>query len=199
MYVIGLTGGIGSGKSTVSAMLQELGAVIIDADEIAREVVATGKPAWREIKDEFGLGVLNGNGSINRKALGEIVFSDAKQRAKLEAITHPRIQAAVETALKAARKAGVRVVVLDVPLLIEKGWDHLADAVWVVYVDERTQLERLMARDRLTEDEARARISAQMSLREKAERAHVVIDNSGSIDATRRQVLIAWQKIPAEQ
>lgn len=193
MRVIGLTGGIASGKSTVSRMLRELGARVIDADAIAREVVEPGRPALTEIVAWLGRDILLDDGSLNRAKLGELVFGDSAARAALESITHPRITAAAKAALSAAERDGCAVAVLDVPLLYEAGWDRYVDEVWVVYVDVATQLSRLMARDSLTDSQAAARVAAQMSLEEKARRADIVIDNSGDPQDTAAQVDAAWR------
>ncbi len=199
MRVIGLTGGIASGKSTVSDMLRALGARVVDTDAIARAVVEPGKPAWEEIVTWQGRGILQPDGSIDRRRLGELVFADKAARAALEAITHPRIEAAAQEALAAAERDGCAVAVLDVPLLYEAGWDKRVDEVWVVFVDARTQLERLMARDGLTAAQAGARIAAQGPLAAKAERADVVIDNGGDPDRTRAQAAAAWRRVAGKQ
>lgn len=191
MFTIGLTGNIGSGKSTVSRYLAGQGAVIIDADQVAREVVRPGTPALAEILAVFGSGVLNRAGSLDRKKLGAIVFSDPQAMARLNAITHPRIVAAVAgEKQKLANSAGAadRLLVIDAPLLIEVGLQQSVDEVWVVTVDEQQQIARLMARDGLSEEAARARIAAQMPQAEKLNYARRVIDNSGSPEETRKQV-----------
>ena len=195
MYLIGLTGGIASGKSTVSKMLSELGAYIVDADKLAREVARPGTPAWKDIVARFGRGIINENGEIDRKLLGKIVFDDSLARADLEQITHPWIKAEVEAAIKRAEEADYAAAVLDVPLLIETGWHKLVQSVWVVFVDEKTQVERLMARDNLNYDSAMARINAQLSLKEKVKYADVVINNSTSIESTQNQVREAWKEL----
>lgn len=194
MRIIGLTGGIGSGKSTVAEMLVQLGARLIDADKLAREVVRPGEAAWQEIIDWLGPDILLSDSSINRKRLGGIIFADPEARAKLDRITHPYISSAMRQALAEAASVGAKLVVVDIPLLFEKGWGKLADEIWVVYVDEATQLDRLMARDSLSRSEAAARIGAQMSLTDKARLADVVIDNSKDIDGTRQQVEAAWRR-----
>ncbi len=199
VYTIGLTGGISSGKSTVSAMLEQLGAAIIDTDIIARKIVEPGQPAWQEIVAAFGTSCLFPDGHINRKLLGEIIFTDDHKRRVLDKITHPHIQNTARQALQAAAQQGIKTAVLDAPLLIEVGWQHMVQAVWVVYVDEETQIERLMRRDRLDRSQALARIHSQMSLREKLLFATVVIDNSGNLEATQKQVFAAWQCLAANQ
>jgi len=188
VHIIGLTGGIASGKSTVSKILQDLGACIIDADKIARRIVEPGQPALSEIQAAFGRGILLADGTLDRKNLGEIVFNNSTARQRLNAITHDRIKLAIGEAVEKAAAAGYNIVVLDVPLLLEVGWQHLADTVWVVYIDRETQIARLMERDGLTGTEAMARIQSQMSLDDKKVYADTVIDNSGSLAETRRQV-----------
>lgn len=198
MYIIGLTGGIASGKSTVSAMLAELGAYIIDADKIAHEVIMPGKQAWQDIVDRFGQEILL-DGEINREKLGQLVFNDNALRSWLEEVTHPRIEAEAKRQLKMAEEEEYDIAVLDVPLLFEVGWDKLVDEVWVVYVAPKVQLSRLMARNNLKEDEALTRIRAQMSLEEKAKFSDVVIDNNQDTAATSKKVLAAWCNIIKKQ
>ncbi len=195
MYIIGLTGGIASGKSTVSAMLAELGAYIVDADKIAHEIVAPGQPAWREIVDHFGENVLLPDEKIDRKLLGNLIFENISERTWLEKITHYRIKERVEQILGQVRNQGYAVAVLDIPLLFEAGWQDMADEIWVVYVNESTQLSRLISRSNVLPEQAAARIKAQMSLSEKINYADVIIDNNKDVDETRRQVVAAWQKI----
>lgn len=194
MYVIGLTGGIASGKSSVSAILYRQGAYIIDVDQIAYNITLPGRLAWQEIIAAFGQEVVLPEGTIDRKKLGEIIFHDNNLRAILEEITHPKIKDDVSKKLKDLQNQGVSIAVLDVPLLIEVGWQMLADEVWVVAVDQKTQLARLMARNSLTSEQAQARIAAQMSLKEKLKYADVVIDNNGSIENTKSQVIKAWNQ-----
>ncbi|SDF78685.1 dephospho-CoA kinase [Sporomusa acidovorans] len=195
MFLIGLTGGIASGKSTVSHMLSELGAYIVDADKLSREITQPGKPAWEEIIKRFGLRITHVDGKIDRKRLGQLVFADRQARADLEKITHPYIEAAAKDAIAAAAECGFAVVVLDAPLLIEVGWHTKVDAVWVVYVNEQTQLARLMARDKSDEKAARARMNAQLALKNKLKYADVVIDNNDGIENTKKNVCKAWQEI----
>ncbi len=197
MPIIGLTGGIATGKSTVSAMLAALGAVIVDADRVARAVVKKGTPAWQRIKARFGDGILAPDGEIDREALGRIVFHDPGQKAVLERITHPAVFAEMAARMEAILKDDPNaVIVLDVPLLIESGMRHPElNAVIVVYVPEAVQRERLMARDRISAADAMARIRSQMPIEEKKARAGIVIDNTGSVENTRRQVIEAFQKL----
>jgi dephospho-CoA kinase len=195
MYLIGLTGGIASGKSTVSQMLRESGAFIVDADKLSREITQPGKPAWREIIEKFGQDLVQDNGEIDRKRLGQLVFANKQDRAELEQITHPRIEAAAIAAVNAATAGGFDVIVLDAPLLIEAGWHTKVDAVWIVYVDEQTQLTRLMSRDNSSEQAARSRINAQLALTEKLKYADVVIDNNNTIETTKKNVLKFWNEL----
>lgn len=194
MFRIGLTGGIASGKSTVSDILRAKGAWIIDADKLARQVVEPGQPAWKEIAVVFGEGVLLPDGQLNRKLLGQIIFADEVKRRILEDITHPAISRAVDEEINQAVQAGVAVVVLDVPLLIETGWTALVDEVWVVYVSEETQIERLIKRDGLDRKQALDRIASQMRLQDKLQYANVIIDNNQGLDETKAQVTTAWKK-----
>jgi len=185
--VLGLTGGIGSGKSMVASMFANLGAEVIDADQLAREVVEPGQPALEEIATAFGREILLPDGRLDRGKLARIIFADPIARARLNAITHPRIQErmATEMALRGSRPG---VLIVDIPLLYENDRTGTVDNVIVVWVDTKTQLRRLVERDGLTADEARQRIAAQMPLDEKRARADMVVDNSGSRQNTRRQV-----------
>lgn len=193
MIVIGLTGGIASGKSTVSKMLAQFGACIIDADRIAREVVEPGQKAWKQIVAHFGHAVLLPDGTLDRKKLGSSIFSDKNKRRKLEEITHPEIRRQIRKLLTAARKAELRVAVLDIPLLIEVKWTDMVDCVWLIYTDNDTQMQRLMERDKLTTEQARQRLAAQMPLGEKRQYADVIIDNSGPPEETAVQIKKAWE------
>ncbi|WP_422449093.1 dephospho-CoA kinase [Thermoanaerobacterium sp. DL9XJH110] len=196
MKVIGLTGGIASGKSTVSMLLKQKGAAIIDADEIAKEIMQPGKPAWAEVVEHFGKGILREDGNIDRKKLAHIVFSDEKELETLNRITHPRIVEEIKRRLKTFREKNESVVVVDAALLLEIGLDLLVDEVWLVAVDEKTQLERLLFREKsMGFAEALERIRAQMPLEEKLKFAHRVIDNGGSIEETKRQVDRIWGEL----
>lgn len=197
MRIIGLTGGIASGKSTVSSLLAGLGAAIIDTDVIARQVVAPDEPAWRDIVAWLGEGILQPDRTINRARLGDLVFSDSEARRRLEEITHHRIKEKALAHLAKLRRDGAGAAVLDAPLLYEAGWDKLVDEVWVVYAGPDIQLARLMSRDKLSRGQAAARMAAQMSLTEKARLADVVIDNSTDIATTEKQVAEAWNKTAA--
>ncbi|HHW39998.1 MAG TPA: dephospho-CoA kinase [Syntrophomonadaceae bacterium] len=196
MRVIGLTGGIASGKSLVSRYLRELGAIIIDCDQVARDVVRTGSSAWRQIVQEFGETVCKPDGSLDREALGRIVFSDTEKLDKLNRITHPYIISEIRRLFDDYRKNFPdAVVVLDAPLLLEVGLEGMVDEVWVVYVDYQTQLERLMKRDGFSSEEAACRISSQIPLEEKVKLADHVIDNRGDPEETFLQVRRLWNSL----
>jgi dephospho-CoA kinase len=187
MRVLGLTGGIGSGKSTVSQMFAEYGAEVVDADQIAREVVAPGQPALQAIKEAFGAAVIRPDGRLDRTRLGGLIFRDPQSRARLNAITHPRIQERLQQEVE-VRRPRDGLLVLDIPLLYETGRGDMVEAVIVVWVDRVTQLRRLIERTNLTANQAAQRLAAQMSLDEKRSRADYVIDNTGSLETTRQQV-----------
>ncbi|BEH09046.1 MULTISPECIES: dephospho-CoA kinase [Geobacter] len=194
MNIVGLTGGIASGKSTVSRILERLGAVVIDADQLAREAVMPGTSAHRSIVAAFGEGILLPDGSIDRKALGSIIFADSSARKRLEAITHPAIRELAELRLAELRRSGVPVAVYMAALLIEAGATDRVDEVWVVYVDRETQVRRVMARDGLSRLEAEQRLAAQMPMEEKAARGQVVVDNNGTPEELERRVEEIWAK-----
>ena len=187
MRVLGLTGGIGSGKSIVAEMFAELGATVIDADQIARDIVEPGQPALGEIVSSFGRDILLPDGRLNRAKLAGIIFGDPAARARLNAITHPRIRERMEVEV-AARRSGPGVLIVDIPLLFENGRQSSVEKVIVVWVDLETQRRRLTERDGLTAEAAGQRIAAQMPLDDKRARADHVIDNSGDRENTRRQV-----------
>ncbi|MGE5422634.1 MAG: dephospho-CoA kinase [Ignavibacteriales bacterium] len=187
MYKVGLTGGIASGKSTVSRFLQEMGAVIIDADEVARQIVEPGQPALQEIAREFGPEIIGPDGRMDRAKLGDMVFRDPALRLKLNAITHPRWSEMFKIRMSEL-PPDTKIVFWDVPLLFETGTDKVVDEVWLVWIDEATQVKRLMARNNYTEEEALIRIRSQMLMAEKRDRADVLIDNRGSIEETKRAV-----------
>jgi dephospho-CoA kinase len=195
MLVIGLTGGIGSGKSTVSNMLRELGAVIIDADVIARQVVRPGEPAWQELQERFGREIIRPDGSLDRRRLGEIAFHNSQALQDLNRITHPRIRERIIERIDQLRQMNVRVVVVDAPLLLEAGLTDIVDQVWVVDVDHETLVKRVQLREGFTAEQVEARLQAQMAPEEKRRRADVVIDNRGNVGQTQEQVLQLWHKI----
>lgn len=200
--VAGLTGGIGSGKSTVAGMLRDLGAEVIDADAIVRTLQAPGTPLLAQIVTEFGEEILDPQGALDREALGRVVFADAEKRSRLGALVHPKVGAEMMGQLASARERGAALVVLDVPLLLEgrqagrSGASALPfDCIIVVWVPESVQLERQMRRDGRDRDEALRRIRAQMPLDEKRRLADHVIDNSGSLEETRRQVRALYERL----
>ena len=194
MRVVGLTGGIASGKSTVSAMFRELGAHVIDADEVAREVVEPGTPGLEELARRFP-GVVDGSGRLDRAALGRRIFADPTERRALEAILHPRIREEVARRTEALARAGVTVVLYDAALLIENGLHRGMDGVIVVSAPESVQRARLAARDGLDEAAITARLAAQLPLADKRAQATWVVDNRGSLDETRAQVRQIWEEI----
>jgi dephospho-CoA kinase len=195
MRIIGLTGGIGSGKTTVSAMLRDLGATVVDADEGARAVVEPGQPALEEIRQRFGAEVFATNGALDRDRLADVVFGDDRARADLNSITHPRVRAWMAERMQAAAAAEAPAVVLDIPLLFESGLTAGLDDIVVVWTPVETQVARAVGRG-LREEDVRARLNAQMPLDEKRELATVVIDNSASQDDTRAQVEAFWRGLP---
>jgi dephospho-CoA kinase len=189
MIVLGLTGGIATGKSTVAQMFKQCGAFIIDADQLAREVVRPGKPAWREIVKEFGKNILKPNRSINRRLLAQIVFHDRRRLRTLERIIHPRVANAQQRlARQIAERSPEAVLVYEVPLLFESGAHKRVDKIVVVTADRETQIARLKRRDGLTRAEALRRIKHQMPLARKVRRADVVLDGTGNKPTVRKEV-----------
>jgi len=188
VVIIGLTGGIASGKSTVTGFFRDLGAVVIDADVIAREVVAKGSDGLKAIEETFGSEVIARDGTLDRKALGALVFSDEAKRRELEQITHPRIGQLMWQRASEAFADGSHWVLYDAALLVENGIHQMLDSLVVVSVSPDTQLTRLMARDSSSEGEATARISSQLPLADKVAAADYVIDNGGTREDTRARV-----------
>ena len=197
MIVAGLTGGIATGKSTVSKMFRDEGAVIIDADKIAHNVVKKGEPAWQQIRDYFGNEILLPNEEINRAYLGDIVFNDVAKKKVLNEIVHPFVLEKMAEELKQAEETRrASTVILDVPLLIESGMHKgIMSDVILVYIPERLQLERLIARDNISVADATARIKSQMPIDEKKNYAGIVIDNSKSIDETRKRTIEVFRAL----
>lgn len=193
--MIGLTGGIASGKSTVARILRELGAPVVDADKLARDVVEPGSPALAEIVARFGPEILDGDGRLDRQKLGAIVFGDQEARRALNAITHPRIAEASQRAIAAHAAAGAGVVIYEAALLVENNAHTWMNGLIVVALPEADQRERLMARDGLSGEDADARLGSQLPLAKKLEVADWVIDNSGSIDDLRRQTEKVWAEV----
>ena len=195
MKIIGLTGGIACGKSTVSKALRALGAYIVDADAAAHALSQPKQPLFNAYVERFGADIVSPSGTLDRAAIARLIFADPALRAEVDAIAHPLIRAEAERRLGAARAAGAKAAVLDVPLLFEAGWDAIPDETWVVMLPEEEQLARLCARNPLmSEREARARIAAQMPLTEKCVRADVIIDNSGTKEETQQRVKELWRE-----
>ena len=192
--IIGLTGGIATGKSTVSNILASLGAYVIDADKIAHNILDKSNEAYKEVVDEFGQKILNNNNKISRKKLGEIVFFDNEKLEKLENITHPYIIKKIKAIIN-EKKEDFEYIVLDAPLLFETGLEELVDLTWVIAASYDGQLERIKKRDNLKEKEAKKRISAQMSLSKKKELADNIIYNNDTFKKLKSKVLIEWKKI----
>lgn len=196
--IIGLTGGIASGKSTVSHMLRDMGIPIVDADIEARRAVEKGENAYQQIIEVFSTEILTENGEIDRVKLGSIVFHDEKKRMELNAIVHPAVRERMNQKKVNFIADGHHVVVLDIPLLFESKLTFMVDRTLLVYVEERTQLQRLMSRNQLTEHEALARIHSQIPLKDKLELADEVINNNGTIEESKEQlikILTKWQVI----
>lgn len=195
MYVIGLTGGIGSGKSTVAQMLERKGAVVLGADTVGHEVYLPGRPAWQEVVEAFGREVLTDNETIDRRKLGAIVFSDPEQLERLNAITHVRMREMMREKLEEEKSRGTQAVVLEAALLFDAGWDDLADEVWVTAAPPEVGAKRTAERSGSSVDEALARIRAQMSNEERAARSQVVIDTHCPLEQTRKQVDEEWERL----
>ncbi|WP_074018178.1 dephospho-CoA kinase [Massilibacterium senegalense] len=187
--VVGITGGIASGKSTVVTMLKEMKFPIIDADLIAREVVRVGEEAYEKIVEHFGSDILLEDHTINRAKLGEIVFNNEKERLALNAIVHPAVRKRMNEKKEKWIAAGESVIFLDIPLLFESKLTNMVEKVLLIYVDEETQVERLMERNDFTQEQARSRIASQMQLKEKKTLSDAVIDNNGSVENTKTQLL----------
>jgi dephospho-CoA kinase len=195
MRLVGLTGGIGSGKSTVSAMLRELGATVIDADEATRAVQARGTRGLRQLVDEFGTGILTPGGDLDRARLADIAFRDHGARQRLNGIVHPLVGAWMAARQQEAEERGDRIVVLDIPLLFESRGAGAFETVLLVYAPEDVQLERLVRLRSMPEAQARARIAAQMPIEDKRRLASHVIENTGSLDDLREQVERVWAEL----
>jgi len=193
MKVIGLTGGIGSGKSTVSQFLKELGAVIIDADKVGHEAFKPDTELWREVVAAFGRQILKPSGDIDRKRLGEAVFGNPELLSRLNQVMHPRMYDMVKAQLEEYRRQGVRVVVLEAPLLIEAGWTSLVDEVWVTVASESTVLRRLQEQVGLSEQQSLARIRSQLSSEVRVRHADVVINTDCNLGELKARVRELWQ------
>ncbi len=198
MLVIGLTGGIASGKSTVAAELRQLGLPVFDADEVSRQAVAKGSDGLRKVEEVFGKEYLTANGELNREKISQLVFADKKALKKLEQIIHGEVWQQAENFLDCCRKKNYNAAVLDVPLLIECGWHKKVDTVWLVAVSVAEQIQRAMKRSGMAEADVKKRIAAQMSLEEKKVHADVVFDNSGDLENTLVAVRCEVRKILGE-
>lgn len=198
MLSVGLTGGIGSGKSTVSALLSAHGAAVIDADRLAREVLAVGTPGLAQVVAEFGTEVLRADGSLDRAALGRLVFADPVALRRLNAVVHPLVAARTEELSEQAREAGTPLLVHDVPLLVENDLVGLYDVVIVVAATPATQLDRLVRLRGMTEADARARIGAQAALADRIAVATYVVDNDGTVEQLAPQVDQIWARLLSE-
>ena len=192
MLVIGLTGGIGTGKSEAARHMVTLGAELIDADRVGHEAYTPHAEAWRRVVEAFGEGILSPNGEIDRRSLGAIVFSDPEQLARLNGIMHPLMAGMVQEKIDGFLKQGAEVVVVEAALLFEAGWDSLVEEVWVTDTPEETVIGRLAQRNGMNEEEARKRLSAQMSREERLGRADIVIDNSSGVAEMQRAIDELW-------
>jgi dephospho-CoA kinase len=195
--VIGLTGGIASGKSVVSRMLAERGALIIDADKVGHEAYAPGSDCYRAVVDAFGADIVAANGEIDRKALGAKVFGDPAQRKRLEGIVWPWMRATMDGRLKRLREEGIPVIVLEAAVLIEADWIPIVDQVWLVTVPPDLARSRIMSRNGLTAEQAEQRIAAQLSNEEREPHAHVIIENAGTLEDLEHRVTDEWGALAA--
>ncbi len=193
--VIGLTGGIGSGKSTVSRILAELGAVVIDADKVGHEAFKPGTSAWHQVVQTFGPEVVGADGAIDRKKLGAVVFADPSALASLNQIMHPIMREMMRAQINDYRQQRVDVVVLEAAILIEAGWDSLVDEVWVTVAPQEMVMERLESQRGMAKEQTLARINAQLPAEERIKHADVVVQNDGSLDDMREKVKVLWQKL----
>ena len=195
MVVIGVTGGVGTGKTTVANMMKRLGAVVLDADAIAHQVMEPKRLAWRQIVKTFGEGVLNDDQTVNRRRLAALAFHDEPSRRRLERIIHPRVLREIKARLHRLQRRNIKAVVLDIPLLIEVGAHDMVDTLVVVTAPPEVQRERLKAKFGWTDEETSARIAAQWDLSAKAALADVVVDNADGVETTRTQVKRLWSKL----
>lgn len=192
--IIGLTGGIGTGKSTVAKILEELGAAVIRADNVGHDVYAPGTPGWQRVTDTFGVQILAPDGTIDRKHLGRIVFADPEALTRLNGIVHPLIRDEVQRRIAAQRTAEPqKPIVLEAAILIEANWTRIVDEVWVVVAPAQDVVRRIAGERGLTHDDVRARTASQLDEGKRREHADVVIENTGTLDELRRQVEDAWR------
>ncbi|PKB79829.1 MAG: dephospho-CoA kinase [SAR202 cluster bacterium Io17-Chloro-G9] len=193
MLVIGLTGSIGTGKSEVARLLESLGAVLIDADQVGHEAYSPNTESWREVVEAFGRDILQESGEIDRRKLGAIVFSDPQQMEKLNGIMHPRMAGMVGERIEKLRGQGTQVVVVEAAVLFEAKWDYLVDEVWTTDSPVEAVIQRLRDRNGLPEEEVRKRINSQMNREERLARSHVVLDNSGDVAKLKQAVISLWE------
>ena len=192
MFVIGLTGGIGSGKSAVTALLGELGAAVVDADKVGHQAYQPHTETWQAVVDAFGTDILQPNEEVDRRKLGAVVFSDPKELARLNSIMHPRMYTMLEVQLNEMRESGVEVAVVEAAILIEAKWTPLVDEVWVTVASEDTVVLRVQQRNNLAEEEIRRRIWSQLSNEERTEHATVVIENNAGMQELQDSVKELW-------
>jgi dephospho-CoA kinase len=195
MKVIGLTGGIGSGKSTVSELLSEMGATLLDADKVGHACYEPGTEAWKDVVAAFGREIVAPDESIDRKKLGAIVFGDPEALIRLNKIMHPRMYDMMADRIEAYRKDGVDVVVLEAALLFEAGWTPLVEEIWVTVASEPVVVQRVKERTGLPEEQIRSRIRSQLSNEERTKNANIVIENDGSLDDLRAKVVDLWEEV----
>jgi len=195
--VIGLTGGIGSGKSTVSGFLTELGAVVIDADKVGHEAFLPDTPAWHDVMVAFGRDIVAPSGEIDRKKLGEIVFNDPESLSRLNRIMHPRMYDMMQARIEEYRRDGIAVVVVEAAILIEANWQSLVDEIWVTVTPEDTVIRRLKDQRGLDEEQTKARIHSQLANEDRVKHADVVINNTGNLDEIKAKVKGLWDKLVA--
>ena len=193
MLVIGLTGSIGTGKSEVARLLESLGAVLINADQVGHEAYKPNTESWRAVVEAFGRDILQPTDEIDRRKLGAIVFSDPQQLAKLNGIMHPRMAGMVGERIEKLRTQGTEVVVVEAAVLFEAKWDYLVDEVWTTDAPVETVIQRLRDRNRMEEEEVRKRIDSQMSREERLAKSHLVLDNSGDVAVLEQTVNSLWE------
>jgi dephospho-CoA kinase len=195
MLKIAITGGAGSGKSTVARMFKELGAEVLDADQIARDAVAVGTSAWQELRRLFGEDFFNQNGTLNRSRLSQRIFADSEARHRLETLIHPLVAQELQSRVADLERQGARLVLVEVPLLFEAGREEEFDLVIVVAAPKADRIQRLKSRDHRTDEEIRGILQAQWPLADKVARAHYVVENGRELSLTQQQVKIIWDKL----
>ena len=195
MRIIGLTGGFGSGKSTVAGFLAKLGAAVINADEVGHEVFKPGTEAWGEVVDTFGQRIISFDGTIDRRKLAKIVFRDQDARERLNKVMHPKIYQRIKELIDECREKGVSVVVVEAPLLLEAGWKSMVDEVWVTSAPQATIISRLKEQKGILEAESLARLNAQLTDEERTEQADVVISTSGTFNDLREEIETLWHEL----